>query len=216
MPYGRNGIKYGQRHGIQAGQSNENLSFSELTSCYLDAELAIMRSNQLLPLLALSSYVLADYDTNLNYRSPSPRHPRLGIDLTKVRSRGLEKQDEPPYIPASLNVTHDLASGDPYADSVVPWTRVAPSMEADDSDVTVTRTVPLYNHEREKYIDASVHPICVDYRVFDDETAGNVVQEGKAYTTSDIDYTVKVGTQVLGMIITRTADPHLPDRCYRP
>ena len=175
-----------------------------------------MRSNQLLPLLALSSYVLADYDTNLNYRSPSPRHPRLGIDLTKVRSRSLEKRDKPPYDPASLNFTHGVASGDPYVDGVVLWTRVAPSMEADDSDVTVTGTVPLYNHERKKYIDASVHPICVDYRVFDDEAAENVVQEGKAYTTSDIDYTVKVRTQVINMIIDRTADPHLPDRYYRP
>lgn len=120
------------------------------------------------------------------------RHPRMGIDLEKVEARSLAKRDQAPYDPSELKFTHSVASGDPYADSVILWTRIAPSMEADDSDVTVTGSVPLYNHETQPYIDASPHPICVEYKVYADEEAKKVVQHGKAYTTSDIDFTVKV------------------------
>lgn len=168
----------------------------------------------LLALLAVSALALAEYGSNLNYRSPSYRHPRLGIDLAKVESRSLEKRQEPPYDPSTLNFTHGVASGDPYADSVILWTRVAPSMEADDSDVTVTGTVPLYNHETERYIKASAHPICVDYQVFDDKEASNVVQKGQAFTTSDIDFTVKVGLTLLlyqSGLFGSIANPNLPD-----
>lgn len=110
-----------------------------------------------------------------------------------VQRRSLAKRDESPaYEPSQLNFTHGVASGDPYTDSVVLWTRVAPSLKADDSNVTVSGNVPLYNHDTEPYIQNSAHPICVDYRVFDDKDKKKVVHEGKAYTTSDIDYTVKV------------------------
>lgn len=129
----------------------------------------------LIPLLALSSQALASYTGNLNYRSPSLRHARLGIDLEKVTARSLSKRDEAPYEPSQLNFTHGVASGDPYADSVVLWTRVAPSMESDESDVTVSGDVPLYDHETEGYVRASAHPVCVKYRVFDEEGKKKVV-----------------------------------------
>lgn len=146
----------------------------------------------LLPLLALSSQALAAFDGNLNYRSPSIRHDGMGIDVGLVRSRSLAKRDDATFAPPQLKFTHGVASGDPYADSVILWTRVAPSQEASDSNVTVSGDVGLYNHEREKYVKASAHPICVDYRVYADKDAWNVVNEGRAYTTSDIDFTVKV------------------------
>ncbi|KAL1960530.1 hypothetical protein VTO42DRAFT_7109 [Malbranchea cinnamomea] len=152
----------------------------------------MVQSSHLLAVLALSAQALADYSSNLNYRSPSLRHPRMGIDVAKVEARSLSKRDQAPYDPSQLKFTHGVASGDPYANSVILWTRVAPSMEADDSDVTVTGDVPLYNHETQPYIDASPHPICVEYRVFKDEKRKRVVHRGKAYTTSDIDFTVKV------------------------
>jgi alkaline phosphatase D len=119
----------------------------------------------------------------------------MGIDVDSVHRRSLAKRDELPFHPSQLQFTHGVASGDPYADSVILWTRVAPSMEADKSNVTVSGTIGLYNHDTEPYIKASAHPICVDYRVYEDKEARKVVDNGRAYTTSDIDYTLKVSTE---------------------
>ncbi|KAI0164955.1 alkaline phosphatase-like protein [Xylariaceae sp. FL1272] len=66
-------------------------------------------------------------------------------------------------------------------------------MASDGSNVTVEGPVPLYNHDTQTYIEADPSPICVDWAVF--STSANTsttVSSGKAYTTSDIDYTVKV------------------------
>lgn len=145
----------------------------------------------LLTAAPLASLVSASFDTNLNYHSPSRRHESLGIDIPKVTKRTLSKRSAP-WDPAQLKFTHGVASGDPYPDSVILWTRIAPSLEHDRSNVTVSGTAAFYNHETEKYIAASPNPICVDYRVGTDGNFSVVVDEGKAYTTSDIDYTVKV------------------------
>lgn len=145
----------------------------------------------LLATVPLASLVCASFDGNLNYHSPSRRHIDLGIDVPKVAKRTLSKRSAP-WDPAQLNFTHGVASGDPYPDSVILWTRVAPSLEHDRSNITVSGYVALYNHETEKYIQASPNPICVDYRVGTDGNFSTVVDEGQAYTTSDIDYTVKV------------------------
>jgi alkaline phosphatase D len=139
----------------------------------------------------LASLTLASFDGNINYQSPSRRHAGLGIDVPKVAKRSLVKRATP-WDPAQLNFTHGVASGDPYPHSVILWTRVAPSLEHDRSNVTVTGYVDLYNHETEKYIQASPNPICVEYRVGTDRNFSSVVDSGKAYTTSDIDYTIKV------------------------
>ncbi|KAL2819574.1 PhoD-like phosphatase-domain-containing protein [Aspergillus cavernicola] len=150
-------------------------------------------TSSLLSLLALSGAV-ATYGGNLNYRSPSLNddHVNMGINVDVIQRRSLTKRDEAPYNPSQLNFTHGVASGDPYADSIILWTRVAPSMEASDSNTTVSGDVPLYDHENERYAKASSHPICVDYRVFAEKTGRRVVDKGRAYTSSDIDYTVKV------------------------
>jgi hypothetical protein len=71
-------------------------------------------------------------------------------------------------------------------------TRIAPSLEADRSNVTVEGYVPFYSHETERYIKVSPNPICVEYRVGTDRNLTSVVTKGTAYTTSDIDFTVKV------------------------
>jgi alkaline phosphatase D len=145
----------------------------------------------LLAAALLASLVCASFDGNLNYHSPSRRHNGLGIDVPKVAKRTLSKRSAP-WDPTQLKFTHGVASGDPYPDSVILWTRIAPSLEHDRSNVTVSGYVALYNHETEKYIQASPNPICVDYRVGTDGNFSTVVDHGKAYTTSDIDYTVKV------------------------
>lgn len=153
-------------------------------------------------LSALAAVATAvELSTNLNYHSPSTRHSNLGIDLPPVQRRTL-KRDSVPYSPDDLNFTHGIASGDPYPTSVILWTRVAPSLASDLGNITVEGNVPLYSHETERYIIADPNPICVDWAVWP-ATASNatrwkrqgnetVVASGRAYTTSDIDFTIKV------------------------
>ncbi|KAL8972884.1 MAG: hypothetical protein Q9197_002580 [Variospora fuerteventurae] len=141
-------------------------------------------------LLALPA--CASFQGNLNYDSPSRRHPNLGINVPIVSLRS-HKRGAVAFQPSQLNFTHGVASGDPYSDSIIIWTRLAPSLQSSDSNVTVQGTVPLYNHDIEPYIQADANPVCVDWKVM--QAAGNSnisVASGRAYTTGDIDYTVKV------------------------
>ncbi|CAK1364625.1 unnamed protein product [Cercospora beticola] len=139
-------------------------------------------------LLACIAVVSADWTGNVNYGSPSHNH-NLGISLPKVRKRHEDAQ----YMNAStLSFTHGVASGDPYHDSVILWTRVSPTMDNDDSNVTVSGTAALYNHDTQQYVEASKNPICVEWAVSCSENMTNSVSQGRAYTSSDIDYTVKV------------------------
>jgi len=150
--------------------------------------------NSLLPLLALTPLALASYDANINYGSPSLLHRSLGISVPKV----MKRQSAPAYAnPANLSFTHGIASGDPYADSVILWTRASPTSNNDASNKTVSGNVPLYNHETEEYVAASANPICVSYVVAKDQGLRHVVDQGRAYTSSDIDYTIKVESKHL-------------------
>ncbi|OTA96927.1 hypothetical protein M434DRAFT_388788 [Hypoxylon sp. CO27-5] len=139
--------------------------------------------------LLLAGFATATFDGNLNYASPSRRHSGLGIDVSRVSRRSL-KRGAIAYRAEELSFTHGVASGDPYPDSVILWTRVAPSLESDMSNVTVEGTVPLYNHDTQTYINADPSPICVEWKVL--SGSEDVVSSGQAYTTSDIDYTIKV------------------------
>ncbi|KAL7629295.1 hypothetical protein AAE478_000815 [Parahypoxylon ruwenzoriense] len=136
-------------------------------------------------------------DGNLNYASPSRRHAGLGIDVSLVSRRSLLKRDAVAYAAEELNFTHGVASGDPYPDSVILWTRVAPGLASDASNVTVEGPVPVYDHETEKYINADPNPICVEWEVTPSGGSQHAVSSGKAYTTSDIDYTIKVEAEGL-------------------
>ncbi|KAK4186812.1 putative Phosphodiesterase/Alkaline phosphatase D [Podospora australis] len=161
----------------------------------------------LLPLTAtaLPSDESEPFTSNLNYHSPSRRHVNLGIDISVVSRRSL-KRGTVPYKPSELNFTHGVASGDPYPESVILWTRIAPRLASDQGNVTVEGTVDLYSHETEKYIKADANPICVEWKVWEGSAkkrscteqekqkraAAGVVAQGTAYTTGDIDFTVKV------------------------
>ncbi|SPO06053.1 related to alkaline phosphatase D precursor [Cephalotrichum gorgonifer] len=137
---------------------------------------------------------VASFEDNLNYDSPSRRHEGLGIDVPLVSRRSWKRSDIA-YTPDQLNFTHGVASGDPYSDSVILWTRVAPTRESSDSTVAVSGTAGLYSHETEAYIKADANPICVDWNVYEEKKgkpSDKVVSKGKAYTTSDIDFTLKV------------------------
>lgn len=157
-------------------------------------------------LLCSCSLVGASFDSNLNYASPSRRHASLGIDVPLVRQRSF-KRGSVAYRAEELNFTHGVASGDPWPNSVILWTRVAPTTDSDRSNVTVEGTVQVYSHETEKYIKADPNPICVEWKVFLPGNA-SVVSTGQAYTTSDIDYTVKVchgySAKMTGLIYNRS------------
>ena len=67
-------------------------------------------------------------------------------------------------------------------------------VDDDKSNVTVSGFVPLYNHDVEGYVKVSKAPVCVNYKVGTEMSLEEscIVKTGTAYTTSDIDFTVKV------------------------
>ncbi|KAI6780116.1 uncharacterized protein J7T54_004248 [Emericellopsis cladophorae] len=141
---------------------------------------------------ALLGSTAASFSGNLNYVSPSRRHARLGIDTNIVERRSW-KRDNVAYEPSELNFTHGVASGDPWPESVVLWTRVAPSNKSENSTVPVEGTAPLWSHETEQFVEADPNPICVEWKVYmgkKNETQ-QTVSQGVTHTTSDIDFTVE-------------------------
>lgn len=144
---------------------------------------------QVLSLLPLASVASASWSKNLNYRSPSEHHPSLGISIHRVVKRQTPGGS---YQTNQLNFTHGIASGDPYPNSIILWTRVAPTSENSNSNLTVTGYAPLFDHDNEKYVKISKSPVCVEFKIAEDKDLKHVVDTGKAFTSSDVDYTVKV------------------------
>ncbi|KAI8255455.1 Alkaline phosphatase D [Colletotrichum sp. SAR11_239] len=144
--------------------------------------------------LALAITASAAFTGNLNYLSPSKHHASLGISIRKVAKRTYANS---PWDPAKLNFTHGVASGDPYDDSVILWTRVAPNMDNDKSNVTVSGYVPLYDHSTDTYVQKSDSPVCINWKIATDDKLDTVVDSGTAYTSSDVDFTVKVEAKKL-------------------
>ncbi|XXG97282.1 hypothetical protein Hte_003578 [Hypoxylon texense] len=145
-------------------------------------------------LLCLASTVLAAFTGNINYLSPSKRHASLGVSISKVAKRTYANSA---WSPSQLNFTHGIASGDPYDDSVILWTRAAPTSDNNESNITVTGYVPLYDHSTEQYVAKSDSPVCVGWKISSSKSFEEVVDSGTAYTSSDIDYTVKVEAKKL-------------------
>lgn len=58
--------------------------------------------------------------------------------------------------------------------------------------MTVSGTAPLYDHDNDKYVAVSTAPVCVEYKVAKDDKMRRVVTDGEVWTSSDVDYTVKV------------------------
>ncbi|KAI9892029.1 MAG: hypothetical protein M1814_002224 [Vezdaea aestivalis] len=154
-----------------------------------------------LTLLTLVEPGSASFLSNLNYRSPSALHPFLGISLHAVHKRN---DPAAAFSPDQLNFTHGVASGDPNVTSIILWTRVAPTAMPDNdrSNLTVQGTIPLYDHDTLGYVRASKAPICVNYVIATDKALKSVADNGQTYTSSDIDYTVKVEAQRLKAFTT--------------
>ena len=158
-----------------------------------------MHAIRVLSLLAAClSTATASFESNLNFGSPSHRHAQLGIDVAAVERRSW-KRGNVAFEPSDLSFTHGVASGDPWPNSVILWTRVAPSNASESSTAPISGTEKLFSHETEKFIEADPTPVCVDWKVYEHGKPDEIVEEGKAYTTADIDYTVKV----LDLIIAR-------------
>ena len=138
--------------------------------------------------------VLASYGSNLNYRSPSVNHPGLGISIRKVAKRHNVRAA---WEEGQLNFTHGVASGDPFPNSVILWTRCAPDLDNVDDNSTVSGLVQLYNpvpvyNGTNEGKPVSGTPVCLNWKITSDETLNDVADSGTVYTSSDIDYTVKV------------------------
>ncbi|KAB5543076.1 PhoD-like phosphatase [Coniochaeta sp. 2T2.1] len=145
-------------------------------------------------ILSLAGGALASFTGNINYFSPSLNHPELGVSIRKVAARTYAKS---PWDPKVLNFTHGVASGDPYEDSVILWTRIAPTSDNDKSNVTVSGHVDLFSHEVDDYIKASKAPVCVDWKISTTKDLKTLANSGTAYTSSDVDFTVKVEARKL-------------------
>ncbi|MCJ1486044.1 hypothetical protein MMC06_006220 [Schaereria dolodes] len=148
----------------------------------------------LLLVLGWAGIAWASYATNLNYRSPSHNHPSLGVSIHKVNKRNAGAA---PYSASQLNFTHGVASGDPHPNSVILWTRCAPLQDSVNNDSTVSGYKPLYNpvpiyDDSNEDRPPSTAPICVSFKVAPDKALLEVVDSGIAYTSSDVDYTLKI------------------------
>lgn len=140
-------------------------------------------------LLWFAVAVSAAFVGNLNYLSPSRHHASLGVSISRVAKRTYAT---PYWSPSQLNFTHGVASGDPEDDSVILWTRAAPTNDNDASNITVSGYIPLYDHSTEQYVVSSNSPVCVDWEIGTSKSLKHVVDSGTVYTSSDIDYTIKV------------------------
>jgi alkaline phosphatase D len=156
----------------------------------------MVRSYALLP---FASATLAAFSGNINYYSPSLQHLSLGVSISKVAKRAYASS---PWDPSQLNFTHGVASGDPYEDSVILWTRAAPSSDNDKSNVTVSGVVALYDHDTDEFVSKSSSPVCVDWKISTADDFATVADSGTAYTSSDVDYTVKVEAKKLQAFTT--------------
>ena len=159
---------------------------------------------QVLTFVAFAGAAAATYAGNLNYRSPSWNHPSLGISIHKVNKRNAGSS---PYPASDLNFTHGVASGDPFPNSVILWTRCAPMFDNVNNNSTVSGTVPLYNpvpiYDSSNETTISKAPICLTFKIATDRDLENVVDSGNAYTSSDVDYTLKVGNSSRGLVAVR-------------
>ena len=149
---------------------------------------------QLLVLATLVASTIASYGKNLNYRSPSHHHPGLGINLRKIVKRNDPRSA---FASSSLNFTHGVASGDPFPNSVIIWTRCSPQFDDVKNNDTVSGfvayypEVPIYN-DTDSGKPPSNAPVCVQFKVSTDPNVTNIVDQGTVYTSSDVDYTVKI------------------------
>ncbi|KAI0709471.1 PhoD-like phosphatase-domain-containing protein [Earliella scabrosa] len=140
------------------------------------------------------------FDRNLAYSSPFVNTPHLSHDTRSLKARhvdfvkrqqlddtqssngftdehyptfyGGDFSNSPWIYNGGINFTHSVASGDPWDTSVLLWTRAVP----------VGPPLP----------DQSI-PVCVSFKIFNNpKLFGHPVDSGEAFTSYDVDFTLKV------------------------
>ena len=153
-------------------------------------------------LLFLAVVVQASFDANLNYKSPSARHPILGVPASRLLFKRADNDNDSTRdekrTPTTriidedhLNFTHGVASGDPMEDSVILWTRVAPSEDNESSEIEASG-LRFSDDDDGGRLGERRNIACVNYRVSEDKEFRRYVSVGRAYTSEDTDWTVKV------------------------
>ncbi|PIL24184.1 hypothetical protein GSI_13937 [Ganoderma sinense ZZ0214-1] len=140
------------------------------------------------------------FDRNLAYSSPFINAPHLSHDTRSLQARhvqfvkrqqqlsdtissdGFTDTHYPTFYggdfsnsawiySGGINFTHSVASGDPFHDSVLLWTRATPLGTPPDQSI----------------------PVCVSFKIFDNaDLSGDPLDVGDAFTTYDVDWTLKV------------------------
>ncbi|KAF9452394.1 alkaline phosphatase [Macrolepiota fuliginosa MF-IS2] len=145
-----------------------------------------------------ASAIVDKLDKNLAFRSPFFDEPQFAHDTAAISRRNTQParrdtvdaaqfKDEPypgfftsdfsnaiSIWSSGVNFTHSVASGDPFDTSIILWTRAEPLP-------TSSGQLP----------DQSV-PVCVSFKIGTTQDLGSPVDSGEAFTTYDIDFTVKV------------------------
>ncbi|KAF9480100.1 PhoD-like protein [Pholiota conissans] len=158
-----------------------------------------MRFN-FIPLIQLAVAGIATanfFHRNLAYHSPFATHPQLGHDTSKINENCIQRRQNmdsaafkdghyatfyggdfsnTPFIwGGGVNFTHAGKEGDPFDTSVLLWTRAVPLASSGGA-------VPN--------VDV---PVCVAYQVgTTPDLSGRIVSRGEAFTSYDVDWTVKV------------------------
>ncbi|WVR09810.1 hypothetical protein IAU60_006886 [Kwoniella sp. DSM 27419] len=119
--------------------------------------------------LALSCAFLlrayASISNNLAYDSPSYRVRQLETPRHVVEARHAKRWE---YYDGPLSFPYDVASGDPWPESVILWTHPVPST-------------------------ADPRPVCLEYQVSAaNDSFSSLVASEQVWTTSDVDYSYKV------------------------
>ncbi|KAL7283566.1 hypothetical protein ACG7TL_003001 [Trametes sanguinea] len=154
--------------------------------------------------LGVASGATELFDRNLAYSSPFVGAPHLSHNTRALQARHVEYakrqlsdtessegfKDEhyptfyggdfsnsPWVYSGGINFTHSVASGDPFDNSVLLWTRAVPK----------GAVLP----------DQSI-PVCVSFKIFDNaKLSGRPIDSGDAFTSYDVDFTLKVEAQNL-------------------
>ena len=126
----------------------------------------------------------ASFKGNLNYESPSRRHPEMVVDTSRLRKRNNANENSTLLEGADVNFTHGVASGDPTEDAVILWTRAAPQEDNVASDFTTSGWQPT--------TESGGDLVCVKSKWSKDRNFEKDVGERQTFTGLEADYTVKV------------------------
>ena len=102
-------------------------------------------------------------------------------DWAQVNKRNVNTDHA--YEPSALNCTHGVASGDPYANSVILWTRCSPMQDdiTDNSTVIgpqpLSNPVPIYSSSG-THVNVSTAPVCVQWKIASDSGLKSVLDSG--------------------------------------